>query len=457
MEDELSDLTTCLDQSLESVTQLTIQLKGRDTGKVDNDIVNLAAAAVRILGPFCGPLTHITVCGEVVLEKIKCFGASPIFTFTPLVQAAGSVCPSSLTHLRFSMLLRAGWGTPASLGKAQCQNFVPDGAFCIQLDDGASEALASLTHLTHLWLEHGDVSDNTLWDFLPSSLQSLGMHTLLSHRSAPQTLKPNLRELTLKFSSCSQLLKLMAMCPQLTGLDLATLQMPCSPEELADLGDIMSHPAWCANNSSGQKCTPVTELLQATEWEVLDPEASAAILAALPVMPTITKFVYEYMDTPGQTPPPNSANLLHHITRAFPYLKTLRISDVPFLDSKGQDTSRVQKPSITAAAAAVHILGPLCGSLTHITVTGEVRTNGGEQTYTLFLNAASTVASQTLTHLSFRIRAMGHRLGHEIIRDEKLWAALPQSLLSLDLCSPHEAPPEGVTLPKLLRLTMEAS
>lgn len=75
----------------------------------------------------------------------------------------------------------------------------------------------------------------------------------------------------------------------------------------------------------------------------------------------------------------------------------------------GQDTSRVQKPSITAAAAAVHILGPLCGSLTHITVTGEVRTNGGEQTYTLFLNAASTVASQTLTHLSFRIRAMGHR------------------------------------------------
>lgn len=334
MEDELSDLTTCLDQSLESVTQLTIQVKGRDAGEVDNEIVNLAAAAVSILGPFCGPLTHITVCGEVVLEEVVYSGNAPVFTFTPLIEAASAVCAASLTHLSFSMQLYASWGTPAPLGKEQFRDLVPDGDFEILLDNRACEALSSLTHLAHLALEHGDITGDSVWAALPPSLLSLGVHTLRSHTAACMTLRSNLREVALKSSSCSQLHKLMAMCPQLTGLDLATLQMPCSPEELADLGDIMSHPAWCVNNSGGPTSSPVTELLQATQWECGVPVDGEGMLASLPVMPTITKFVYEHPDSGTHCPPPNPALLLYHIPRAFPNLQTLHLSHIPCMDSE---------------------------------------------------------------------------------------------------------------------------
>ncbi|MEW5304741.1 MAG: hypothetical protein WDW38_009702 [Sanguina aurantia] len=336
MEDELSDLTTCLDQSLASVTQLTIRLAGRDTGEVNNEVVNLAAAAVRILGPFCGPLTHITVCGEVVLEEVVYSGNAPTFTFTPLIAAAAAVCPSSLTHLSFSMQLRACWGSPAPLGKEQCRDLVPDGEFQVLLDSSACDALSSLTRLTHLTLEHGHITAERVWAALPPSLRRLGAHTLRGHAPACMALRPNLRELALERSSCSQLQELMAMCPRLTGLDLATLQMPCSPEELAGLGDIMSHPGWCANSgpSRGLGSAPVTELLQATRWECGVPVDGEGVLASLPVMPTITKFAYEHPDSGTHCPPPDPARLLHHITRAFPNLQTLHLSHIPRMDSE---------------------------------------------------------------------------------------------------------------------------
>lgn len=323
MENDLLSLAACLTQPLSSVTQLSIQLRGEDTRELENPLIVAAATAVRILGPLCGSLTHITVSGQVRTWAEN--------TYTFLLDAASAVCAASLTHFSFSMQVRH---MKQSLRPGE-QDVLLECGCDFLLDLTACEALSSFTRLTYLKLQHGSVSDPLVWAVLPPSLQCLEICSPYCDIPDDHVFH-NLHKLCMLECDCYNLIQLLEACPLLQQLHLVQLYTPTCPEELEDLEEIMKHPVWCANNSGHTRCTPVARLHQAGAWEPGDPVHMApwVVLPALPVMPTISIFRFNFID--GQTGPHlflDPVPLLHHIPRLFPHLEVLCMEHVLKLDA----------------------------------------------------------------------------------------------------------------------------
>lgn len=320
MASSLIALADCLREPLSSVTHLNIHLNGEDTCTVDNPLIVAAAAAVRILSPVCSPLTHITVSGEV-----RTWGET---TYTLLLQAASAVCAETLTHFSFNMQARL---VKSQMKQGQEDQVLTSGCNFL-LDDTASDALSSLTSLTHLKLEHGSVCDQEAWAALPITLQCLDICS--QYINLPDNLiLPNLRKLCMKQCDCYDLLDLLKACPLLQQLALVRLHSPTGPAEQQDLEEVMTHSLWCAKNGGGIHCTPVTESHQGVAGETQSPLAPWDMLVALPVMPTITNFRINFLDSQaGQHLFVNPVRLLHHIPRLCPRLQILCIEHVLQLD-----------------------------------------------------------------------------------------------------------------------------
>lgn len=100
MELDLNGIAACLHVRLSLITQLSIQLKENETSMYHSltfsnpKQVAAAASAVRLLGPLCTALTHITVCSTMPETPSSC---------SPLLNAVKAVCAASLTHLSFTM------------------------------------------------------------------------------------------------------------------------------------------------------------------------------------------------------------------------------------------------------------------------------------------------------------------------------------------------------------------
>lgn len=322
MEEDLASLASCLQPSLCSVTQLSIQLQGEDNPNRHNLIIETAAAAVRILGRFCSPLTHVLVSGDV-----RSWGEN---TFTPLLDVASAVCSSSLTNFSFSMQARYPHVIMRGLGKDDVLETGCD----FSLNKPGAVALSSCSRLTHLRLEHGDIYDDQgVWAALPASLQCLDMRELST--SPPEGhLLPNLVNLVLQSSDCYCLRRVMQACPNLKHLTLKQLCTPTCVEEQTDLAFIMENVAWCPSDVSGSHYPSVKRLAQAPSFLQPTYLAPWEVLAALPSMPTITNFKFDFtFEVLDEQQLFNQGRLLHHIPRAFPHIKHLRLEHVLLLDS----------------------------------------------------------------------------------------------------------------------------
>lgn len=323
MEEELSALVTCLKHNPPTITHLHIELRNEDNGEVLDPINTALVLALTSLGPICGPLTHIKVFGVV-----ECMTDSNLYD--RFLQAASTVCPSSLTHLEFFLqllipkaMVPEGWGV-------QVQG--PGHHFIMDTDTAAW--LSSFTSLTHLVLRCATLLNEPVWDALPPSLQHLKVHDTHCLSDASLRNLPNLHTLLLKESGCSSLRQLLQAAPNLQQLSLRELRVPTSVQEQSYLTYIMNHPLWKQNGGGGPQCTPVTWLSQRMEREMDEGLSPAEVLATLPTMPTITWFKFDFAyDPEGVGLLVGPARLLHHITRAFPHVLYLDLEHLPALDS----------------------------------------------------------------------------------------------------------------------------
>lgn len=331
MTSDLVRIVSGLQQSLSSVSQLTIQLRGEDPRKVLNPIIKAAAMAVSILGPACGPLTHISVSCEV-----RACGQN---TYTPLIDAASRVCTPSLTHLSFSIESRFPL---EMLEHPQCisdPEYIMEFGCDFDLESSASESLSSLTRLTHLKLQNGAVDDQAVWAALPASLQSLDMRALNSGLPYGLSL-PNLMQIRLRESHCSFIRQLLEASPQSCQLALESLLSPESEDEQRDFQHLMKLASWRASNggsgSGNPDCTPVTKIERIASLESDSPGYLAPweVLSAMPTMPYVTKVYFGFADVAGdQFVYEDPVRVLHHIPRAFPNVECLRLLGVLPLDS----------------------------------------------------------------------------------------------------------------------------
>lgn len=328
-------LAADLHDFLSCVTHFSIQLKGDAEQRASDELKSFtlrydqhplicaAASVVCIMGPLCGPLTHITVFGKVYLdeENVSC---------RSFLDAASVVCASSLTHLSLDL-----HGKHPNLPFGPAFSGDPDetlqfGCF-FMLHSDACNALASFSCLTHLSIKYGWLEHTSLWASLPQSLQSL--HIEGTNKTPPRQgwLLPHLRELTLQRSSCDWLKRILDACPQLLHLHLVELTFPTSGEDLTGLHQITNHVAWRPHDSGGSSYTPVTRFVQSYTPYLRgyppDYLPSWKVLTSLPVMPTIRHFQFDiHHQWYDQDPMPVTADLMHHIPRAFPNLQTLHLA-----------------------------------------------------------------------------------------------------------------------------------
>lgn len=328
-EEELSSITRCLHHSLSTVNKLTIQLEGIAPEILINPAMSAAATAVRIFGPLCGAITHLTLNDNVIsLADCSC---------TPFLTAIKDAGLFSLTHL--TVCIEGQLPDHLSYARSHVvdtRDEVPEVQSRRMLDSGACDALSSFQRLSHVEIQDGHVADEQVWALLPRSLQALHLCEI-GQDPCEGILLPSLKTLCLNYCSCCELLKLFQSCPQLDKLHVHEMFVPNCHAELLDLEIIMRHPVWCQRDCNGPRCPPVTHMYQLEadrEWP--DELAPWMILQALPTMPTVNslKFncsnAYEQLD---QQVIEHPERLLHHIPRTFPNLSILRLDNVLSLDS----------------------------------------------------------------------------------------------------------------------------
>lgn len=244
-------IAACLHQSKSTPTQLDIQLRGTCNDYDDYvdppsiSLIERAVKAIRFLGPFCGPLTHITVSGQAPRCEHE--------DFAYFLNSVAGVCATSLTHLSVTIDAAA---TNPELGNNEEEE---EPAHHYFMDSNSVDALTPFTSLTHVNLPFSSICEKSVWAALPSSVQSLCLN---SSRRAPHhsLILPNLRELTLQHSHCHPLKRLLEACPRLQKLNVVALTAPRDIDEQRDLEVIMAHPVWRRNYNGHPGCTPVTAL-----------------------------------------------------------------------------------------------------------------------------------------------------------------------------------------------------
>lgn len=210
------------------------------------------------------------------------------------------------------------------------------------LDSRDVHALFCLTALSHLSLEHVTFHEQEVWAALPTSLQSLELRAPRS-TPPPAVVLPNLRHLVLHYSRCSALKRLLAASSKLQTVYVSKLWTPATIDEQSDLRYIMRHPIWCNNDGGDPSCTPVTHMhMFVDDWEwyqgsELSEEARLfprEVLAALPALPTVLNFMYDFHhDPPAPADIEGSCQLLCYIPRVCPNLQVLRLDSISHADS----------------------------------------------------------------------------------------------------------------------------
>lgn len=189
----------------------------------------------------------------------------------------------------------------------------------------------------------GEITSQAVWTSLPNSLQSLSMRTL-SCGPPKGTLLPSLLQLHLPNCSCTALKVVFDAYPKLGSVNLRSLLTPRHEKEQADLKQIVQHSAWNLASSGGPNCSPVTHLREDEEWTnfglaLLPPPPfppPGQVLAALPEMPNVTSFRFDFNFTAGMGDMlmyVNPLRLLYHIPRAFPNISHLRLVGVLSLET----------------------------------------------------------------------------------------------------------------------------
>lgn len=249
MPEDFNGIAACLFQSSSLPTQLDIQLSGLHDNYDENrgsrgvNYVAVAAKAVRFIGPFCGPLTHITIGGKLELDS----GGQ----FTPMLEAAAGVAASTLTHLLFTVevdMCECDVEEELEMDELDVPQEERDSVSSVQLSDEAAAVLPSFMCLTHLHISCGSFTDELVWTALPPRLQSL---TLRDMHCAPSwgILLPGLREINLQTSHCRELCRLLESSRKypLKRLTLGKLLPPRNDQERVDLQTIKGNRLWCTS------------------------------------------------------------------------------------------------------------------------------------------------------------------------------------------------------------------
>lgn len=335
--ERLSEFAALLRPYVQTVTQLDLVLEGHLPHWYNDADVSPAAAAFHIMGPICGPLSHISV-SSTVYESDKPSGEAGDYHYTNVIKEVAVVCPVSVIHLVFNVQQA---DTP-TLMLGDFDNEEPADPYelhHILLDLEAGDLLFSLKNLKHLDLGCAQVSSLSTWERFPASLTCLKLGfawDLPSKRHLPFRLD----QLAVECCTCKDLRRLLEDSDVSLQLSVRRLLIPENASEEADLTFIVNHPAWCRANSGAPHCFPVTEFwmdqdgcrLNSTEpgyrsaWE---------ILSSLPTMPSVTKFMFEF-DEDGILPlgmDLHRVQLLHTIPDAFPNLTHLILKGILSLDS----------------------------------------------------------------------------------------------------------------------------
>lgn len=308
---------------------MTISLRG--VQKKKNRQIADAAAAIICLGNHCASLTHLTVTG---LTSLGFTGS-----YTPLIEAARTVCCSSLTHLIIRMRMLQPRTVPDDTaydgdddGWLDCMVPFHEDTCIVQL-----QASSLFTHLTHLQMKRWYLREKEEWIALPLTLQCLSIWG--TECSLPDgLLLPNMRTVTLSRSKCPTLLQLLAASPKLAHLGLISLSAPNTYDEQRCFRQIVGHPTWSINSKQPTNCISVREIRRCAPSEIYpeeEPDEFDAweMMEELPVVPTITTFQFELFDDYYLEPPGPDLlavlvlePLLHHIPRVFPNLLCLHLN-----------------------------------------------------------------------------------------------------------------------------------
>lgn len=329
--EDLQNVPEVVRLCLSSITQLNVKLTGvAPQGYIENAVSPFTEVIV-IIGPLCGPLTHIMLHSRII-EVVT----GGIVSFDPVVEAVSKVSSSSLSHLTFDVMQTL---IPQFASNHSDDHTDDDIDECfIDLGHPASASLASLTSLVHLDLSGGYVSDAMTWAALPSSVTSLRLGFLTN---VPKGfLLPCMEVLVLQKSNCRDLRQLLEATPESVHLSLKRLMTPEEVSQQEDLEFIIRHPAWCRANSGGPNCSPVTHLDMGTMFALQKHEpgylTSWKMLSLLPTMPSISNFTCTYHECSehlGMVVIKPQARLLHLISASLPNLTALKVSGLQSFDS----------------------------------------------------------------------------------------------------------------------------
>lgn len=334
--ERLSEFAALLRPYVKTVTQLDLVLEGHLPHWYNGADVCPAAAAFHIMGPLCGPLTHISVSSSAY-ESDTPPGEAGDFHYTNVIQEVAVVCPISVTHLVFNIQQT---DTP-TLMRGDFEDEEPDDPFelhHILLDFEAGDLLFLLKNLKHLDLGCAEVVDSSTWERFPASLTCLKLASAWDLPSKCH-LPFRLKQLAVECCTCKDLRRLLEDSDESLQLSVRRLMIPENASEEADLAFIVSHPAWHLANSGAPHCAPVTEFwmhdgrrLNSTEPGYRSDEE---MLSSLPTMPNITKFMF-YFDEDGNLPMGmdlHREQLLHTIPDTFPNLTHLILNGILSSDS----------------------------------------------------------------------------------------------------------------------------
>lgn len=366
-ESALSGIASCLTQSSSTPKRLHIwlQAKSRQSGCYEKQACLLeprfrfeaATTAVHLLGPSCGPLTHITV----LVQSPAYYKGSFFDGYRAFLIEVRAVFTSTLTHLSYSCDQQLPF---------PCSNNHTDetlyGGYEVILGLRTALELSAFRLLTYLKLAYGCICDKQVWAALPPSLQSLDIRAAYA---APHNglLLPNLLDLSFQHSRCHELKKILTACPNLHKLSIVKLFTPSSTADLEDLDSIMSHPVWSKESSSLSPSSFPTQLhTHIGEWRLQqrsDEEVVSAILpphiliSHLPMMSAILDFRFVFSGGETLLQPPPAERLLHHIPRAFPFLRVLHLKGLFLADSDLVQLHACKSLCRLEICASAHITG----------------------------------------------------------------------------------------------------
>lgn len=266
-------MVSIVGEGFSHVEQLTIELRSATplTAARPSNVMRVPSAAgatasvVKVLAPFCKPLTHIIV-NICVLVSIS-YGDYSLLTLLNTLEAAKVA--ATLTHL----LIKSS----------------QFGSMKVVLDDAAVTVLSTFTHLTHLHLSNGvTIATPAVWGAVPPSLQSLELGNVRA--GPPRGVQlPSLQRMMFGHCGCSELAGLINAAPQLAELRVRELRAPQSQQGVQDLISVFEHPLLRFDSTDSAVTANVPLItFQQSDQTPTGTMPVGDVLGQMPVMPAFT-------------------------------------------------------------------------------------------------------------------------------------------------------------------------